>query len=613
MADGGGSSSQPPGQMADGGGSSSQPPGQMANSFEVFTADPSTKIQPTTALGMPPANLAVTLAGPRGAVEAYQLVIRPKNGQLTGIAVIASDLSDGSGHTIPAAGVTFYREVFVDFTGVKAMGGRTPAPASSPTKDGRVPDPLVPLVDPYSNAALPFSADNANQPVWIDVAIPSTAAAGKYSGTITVQAGSDSATVPLDVEVWDLTLPDMRTVTTWFRINANPIIDFHKGTASCGSGNTNCYLDDNAKARLVVKRYEELAHAHRIDGGQAFIPFARNGCSPVTDWSAYDAALAPYMDGSYFADHVPSSRVQMPFSPGDTGSLEMCSQAEYTALAQSWAAHLKSKSWFGPAIAYALDEPPESLYPAIAQASQWMQAGDPDWLKHIMDTTAPKASSAATLDPAIGIYVACLKCYADWYFKGADAFYGRNEWPGEFNNGKQLWFYESIAQGPPYSTFATNTLDGGEPRIMMWGSWFEGATGFLYYMITGWDLKDPWGPTAGEGKTGDGMLVYPGNHDGTLAPLGSPVDVAIDGPVPSYRLKMVRSGLQDWALFALAQQHGLGQMVRQSMATVYNQLGGCGWSGCSPSGASFYWKTDDAMLSSIRTGVAQALMAAGVH
>jgi hypothetical protein len=218
--------------------------------------------------------------------------------------------------------------------------------------------------------------------------------------------------------------------------------------------------------------------------------------------------------------------------------------------------------------------------------------------------------NASTLDPAIGIYTACLKCYDNWYFQGAMGDYGRADWPKEFAQHTQLWFYESNAQGPPYMTFATNTLDGGEPRIMMWGSWYEGATGFLYWQILGWDAMAPWGPTVGYGKTGDGMLVYPGNHDGTKAPTGSPTDVAIDGPVPSYRLKMVRAGLQDWALFTLADQKGLGTMARAQVATVYSQLGGCSWSGCNPINGSFYWKTDDTALRQIRTTIAKAVIAA---
>ena len=79
----------------------------------------------------------------------------------------------------------------------------------------------------------------------------------------------------------------------------------------------------------------------------------------------------------------------------------------------------------------------------------------------------------------------------------------------------------------------------------------EAATG---WDMTAWDVSAPWAPNISYGKTGDGVIIYPGNHDGLSAPLGSPADVALDGPVPSYRLKVIRLGLQDWALFSLAEQ-----------------------------------------------------------
>jgi hypothetical protein len=107
--------------------------------------------------------------------------------------------------------------------------------------------------------------------------------------------------------------------------------------------------------------------------------------------------------------------------------------------------------------------------------------------------------------------------------------YGRAEWPGQFALGIRFWFYESNAQGAPYPTFATNTLLGMEPQMMMWGAWYEQATGFLMWDTTAWDTSDPWGPNVSYGKTGDGVLIYPGHHDGLDTPLGSPPDVPIDG------------------------------------------------------------------------------------
>ena len=118
---------------------------------------------------------------------------------------------------------------------------------------------------------------------------------------------------------------------------------------------------------------------------------------------------------------------------------------------------------------------------------------------------------------------------------------------------------------------------------------------------------DPWGPNDDFGKTGDGVLIYPGNHDGLDAPKGSPTGIALDGPIPSYRLKMIRAGLQDWAMFILAEQKGLGDFARQQVYQVYHQLGGCTYEECARPDGGFYWNTDEVKMNAIRAAIAQAI------
>jgi hypothetical protein len=596
-----------------GSGALSGPPGTLA----VWTQGVGTKVQPTTAPGT---GASISVASTRKAWASSQLVVHGQGGYLTGVNVaVDADLSDGMGHTLPKQNVTFFLEYFIDFTGVTTTGGNVPAPASSPTMDGKVPDPLIPLVDPYTgaNAGQPFDVPgNTNQPVFVDVFVPAGTTAGTYTGTIHVSSGGDfEADVPLSVTVWDIDLPDMRTVTTHFKMSTENLYYYHKGLQICKGGS--CYLDDNPTALAVVKRYEELAHDHRIDVGQQYIDVPDNGCTPpaASDWSTYDAEMTPYMTGSYFADGVPSSRFDVPFSPGETYGLDACTQAQYIALASAWATHLQGQGWFDQAIVYASDEPPECtkapcdpIYAQIAQSSSWLQKADPSWKAQVMDTTSPNPVTAPILDPALGIYTVNLPFYADWYAHGP--YYGRTEWPTLFSQGIKLWFYESDSVVPPYPTFASNTLDGLEPVMAMWGSWYEQASGFLYYDIANWDQTNAWGPTLSEGLTGDGVLIYPGNHDGSESGMGSPAGVAIDGPVPSYRLKMVRNGLQDWALFRLADTKGLTAMVQQQLGAVYQQLGGCNYSGCPMPAAGFFWKDDETAMDGIRQAVAQAIIAA---
>jgi hypothetical protein len=585
------------------------PPGALS----VWTEHIANKVQPTTAPG---AGTGLTLATARRSTAAGQIVVRGAGGHVDGVNLSASALGDGAGHTIPASSVTLYRAAFIDMTGVvENEPGSQPVPASSPTGDPRIPDPLIPLVDPYTGAAAgaPFDVPGGeNRPIWVDLWVPEDAAAGVYTGTITVSAAGQTAIeVPVSLTVWDLVLPDAGEVTTYFRSHLAETIRYHRDTYDCSG--TSCWLSYGEHARTIVGRYEALGHEHRIDLGPEFVPEPESpsACAPPSDWSAYDAAMAGYLDGSAFTDGVPVSWVPTPFSPGvDWGYEADCTAAEYTALGAAWAAHLRELGALDRAVAYSYDEPPAEAFPAIAEDSANLQAGDAAWRARVLLTSEPEASNIDVLGPAIGIFTVCLRCYDTWSDPSATA-YGRDEWPALRAGGTQLWFYESNAQSDPYPTFATNTLLGAEPLVALWGSWYEGATGFLLWDTVAWTEGDPWGQNDGWGKSGDGVLIYPGHHDGLEAPAGSPADVAIDGPIPSYRLKMVRTGLQDWALFRLAEATGVGAEARAAVATVYGQMGGCTWDSCElPENGAFFWRADAELIDAARAEVAAAILAA---
>jgi len=614
------------GVMGGGTGGVTGPPGALS----VWTAGVGRKIQPTTAAGT---GTAISLASYRDAWISGQLVVRGDGGHLEGVTVaVTADLSDGAGNLLTKNNVTLFREAFIDFTKVDRgiVTGNLPVPANSPTSDSRVPDPLIPLVDPYTgaNAGQPFNVDQmANQPIFVDVHIPKGLPAGTYTATIHVAATlGGNADVPLSVVVWPIDLPDMREVTTHFKMSIDPLTNFHAGLQTCKGGS--CYLDLNlSEASTVLQRYEDLVHAHRIDAGQARVYAPFNGCTaPVaSDWTSYDSAMTPYMNGTYFTDGVPSSRFDVPFSPGETFSIDgTCSASQYQAISAAWADHLQTKGWFPRpsqggfgAIAAAYDEPlatsggataVNAVLNKIASDSALLQTGNPSWKVHVIDTTSPipaPANPATTplLDPALGVYVVSISAYDNFWEHGP--FYGRQQWPTLFAKGIELWFYESNSNLPPYPTFATNSLDALEPVIMMWGSWYEKATGCLYWDIAHWTLTDPWGPNVGFGKTGDGVLIYPGNHDGSMSPIGSPSDVAIHGPIPSYRLKMIRQGLQDWAFFRLADRAGLTSFVQQQLDAVYRQIGAA----VPAPAANPYWTTDETKMTAIRAAVAQKILA----
>ena len=119
--------------------------------------------------------------------EPFQLIITADSGSLSGVNVTVSDLTDG-GNTIAGENITLYREAFVNVIRKSQYSGH-PSLGIIRVK----PDALIPFKDPYGSDATPGAPFDVpsweNQPVWIDVFVPSGTPPGKYSGTVSVTAG----------------------------------------------------------------------------------------------------------------------------------------------------------------------------------------------------------------------------------------------------------------------------------------------------------------------------------------------------------------------------------------------------------------------------------------
>lgn len=114
----------------------------------------------------------------------------------------------------------------------------------------------------------------------------------------------------------------------------------------------------------------------------------------------------------------------------------------------------------------------------------------------------------------------------------------------EQQKGKRVWWYVCNYPQPPYFNVFTND-PGLCSRALFWQQYRYGVTGFLYWGSNSWLRPvDPWDDTDTFGNDihGDGILFYPGPK------------VGIDGPVVSLRMKIIRSGIEDFELFTMAEK-----------------------------------------------------------
>ena len=99
-------------------------------------------------------------------------------------------MTDTTTPCAPGTGRTFQVSLCAAVaTMIAGCMGNTPVPENSSAFDMRVPDPLIPLMNPYEggNLGQPFDVPaEQSQPVWLDVYIPEGTPAGTYTGTVTV-------------------------------------------------------------------------------------------------------------------------------------------------------------------------------------------------------------------------------------------------------------------------------------------------------------------------------------------------------------------------------------------------------------------------------------------
>ena len=243
--------------------------------------------------------------------------------------------------TLAADCVTIFREVFIPV--------RVSAPRAS-VRPGFYPDPLVPQRNPatgqpvagfrrgkildarYRAVNLDLWEDQ-NLVFWFDVAVPRETAADIYRGTVRVTAdGAEPALLPVEIEVWDFTLPD------------GPTHENHFGDVRRAAGRHGVEPDSEAFRRLssaTSRCWPRTESTHRsLIGSVRRQPKTDRPCSTKSSTVASRSSCAATMS--------PTSRSRSPYG-GD--------QDKTTNHYRSWYAYLEKKGWADRSYLYMLDEP----------------------------------------------------------------------------------------------------------------------------------------------------------------------------------------------------------------------------------------------------------------
>ena len=411
-----------------------------------------------------------------GEREAIQLLVLAPGSGLRNLTVECGEFTHPSGDLWEAGTVT------ADFVGYVT----TRKPYYGTLHVGEWPDPILP------DRSIDLAADRA-QPIWVEVAVPLDAEAGRYTGSLHLSAEGWGTELALEVEVWGFDLPVTPTLASSFLVFPRYVYQFHGLEKGSAAGDA------------MVQRYHESMLEHRImpthvamnlKSTRPALRISNQGDLRRADFEAFDAQIEWAM-----------ARGQSVFGLEGPRKVNDYSEAWYRAVGD----HLAERGWLDRFYTYMFDE----TYEGVAEATAMVHRG------------APGLKNLITRLPTEG--------YPDvdwWCPRLGDAEMHGILRPSSPTHDKrrdhEIWVYTAGNAGSDVPGLHLD-LPGIEARMSPLAVWRGGYAGFLFWCVNYWTVN-PWvDPMVYPRQNGNGSLFYPGP----------------DGPLPSIRLKMLRDGFDD--------------------------------------------------------------------
>ena len=472
-------------------------------------------------------------------------------------AIVTADLDEWqAGEARMAAdAATIYRVESVHVPRWRGWQIRTLAPHE---RNADVEDVLIPAAAPQGGLPCRM-ADGTILSLWIDLHVPKGTRPGTWSSTLHLRGNPGPAVaIALRLEVLPFLLPDTTGVVLAAEVDSAALFARHVTYQGSPTRATRVALDSPIRAELqsVLDATLRLLQAHRVTPLLTTLyPVIKiDALNAVSlDWTAYDAAVAGYLDGSKFTDRTPLPLWVVPFDerfpmPPSYGALQSPAYSRHLReyLAQC-AEHFAAAGWLERSVVRI----PQAEFPSPAA---WQAA---EHFAGIIRKADPRWRILCNLFPQdLGPYgwpdfpTADLLGYVDIWCPPAQ-FYARPPSIGGVAPA-DMWMR---VDRPPFS----GTLELGAPAadtwVLPWQAQREAAPVIHAGLINAWP-DDPAPTTAqsvvdaawdrGDRRT---PLLYPGSI------------VGLTEPIPSVRLKRLQRGLQDAAYLKLMRDKGIGHIA----------------------------------------------------
>ena len=462
-----------------------------------------------------------------------------------GFFITASDLKSKTGKSIPQSQIKFYLEHYIMLYAKSGPVGGT----------GVWPDALAPIKEPF-NMAAQYSVVR-NRPVWVDVDIPDSIAAGDYTGTITVtQDGKKVETLNVELKVYGFSIPEKTSLVTYMNISKSWMSRFyHKESSSAEMDKlTQTYYDFLYEHRMEPWFNDQLAPAITMNGNNVQVKF---------DDGRYD----------YYLNKLKSNRVLLETMPHEL-SREIKDKEfskAYNDKVRSYLSQVKAyfdKNGWKHALVFnsPIDEP--NTKEEYEETREWAK------LVHEAAPGVPFLSteSPVTDNPEWGELTGLVNNFSI-QGNALNESEVKQAIKREQAKGGEMTWYISCDQIYPQPNYFIDA-PAMDPVMVPWITESYRMTGFLYWAANFWtETPNPWldavtfisGYLCSDGYVlnGEGSLLYPG--DFVKRYTGQP-DVA--GPVSSIRFELLREGIEDYDYIQMLKEAGDKEFVN----TVVNKM-----------------------------------------
>lgn len=512
--------------------------------------------------GAPPTTQTLTLHAARGEWEPLQISVTATPEQLKNVELVVTGIAKhDSNALLPAPQVL--REHYVRVSHATPM---------APLPPGDYPDALVPLDMPAQERS---GTGVVNQPYWVDVFVPYTAAPGDYTGELRFKFTDGSVAIAsYTLHVWDFDLPVVPKLRTSIMTTVRRIAEVH-GLE---------YKDNTPSLAHVglLNAYYDLLAEHRLSVDQIY------GSYPDADTGKLDEDKVERAMRKHLL-HRHCSTIGLPIWPewpfGDPLGKDQVAAMSYVAQWMKLLAKIRCESR-GYVIMGDLDEPNDAE--GYANVRRWGEFFNEVEHKHgvkvpllITEQPTPEKPAWGSLNDAVDIWVPHFsEVWKDMEWAG-----GKHDIAMRRKADEEVWAYAALVQMPDewerqqgmpkklHSNFPPVWALDYPPmahRVIGWLLPQHGITGFTYWdTLFAADGVDVW-KDAGTFKTPDGVTY---NGDGSLIYPATEKRHGRHAPVASIRLKWLREAVEDYDYLMLARQLGLEDDARRLAASFARGFG----------------------------------------